>query len=129
RFPHKVKSLTISGVLSIKPENWIEIHKEDVESQTLLLQNEDVTKYFDNLHGSNWRQFIYLGRDEHWYPFHITKDLDGINSPVLYMVGEGNKAETNGAILYPLLKEDVHVSIIPFASHLVHSEQPEIYTK
>ena len=129
KFPHKVKSLTISGLLSEKPENWIEMHKKDVESQAQLLKNEDVVNYFDNLHRSDWKQFLYMGQDEHWYPFHETKDLDGINSPVLYMVGEGNKVETKGAILYPLLKEDVHVSIIPFASHLVHSEQPEIYTK
>ena len=129
KLPHKVKSLTISGVLPEKPENWFETHKEDVKSQAQLLQNKDVVNYFDNLHMSDWRQFIYMGQDEEWYPFHETKDLDGINSPVLYMVGDGNKGETKGAILYPLLKENVHVSIIPFASHLVHSEQPEIYTK
>lgn len=45
------------------------------------------------------------------------------------MVGEGNKGETKGAILYPQMKENVHVSIIPFASHLVHTDQPDIYTK
>ncbi|WP_336498974.1 alpha/beta hydrolase [Psychrobacillus sp. FJAT-51614] len=129
KFPHKVKSLTISGVLSKKPDNWIQLHNEDVEFQAQLLQNEDAVNFFDNLHGSDWRQFIYMGKDEHWYPFQMTKDLDGINSPVLYMVGEENKGETEGTILYPLLKEDVHVSIIPFASHLVHSEQPEVYTK
>lgn len=52
-----------------------------------------------------------------------------MTSPVLYMVGEGNKIETKGALLYPAMKEDVHVCIIPFAAHLVHDEQPEIYTK
>lgn len=129
KFPHKVKSLTISGVLSTKPEKWIEMNKVEVEYQSQLLQNEDVVNHFDNLHKSDWKQFLYMAQDENWYPFQETKDLDGINSPVLYMVGEGNKDETKGAILYPLLKEDVHVSIIPFASHLVHSEQPEIYTK
>lgn len=129
KFPHKVKSLTISGVLSTKPVSWNEMHKKEVESHAQLLQNEDAFNYFDNLHSSDWRKFLYMAQDELWYPFHMTKDLDGINSPVLYMVGEGNKGETKGAILYPLLKEDVHVSIIPFASHLVHSEQPEIFTK
>ena len=32
KFPEKVKSLTISGVLAQKPDNWSEMHKEDVES-------------------------------------------------------------------------------------------------
>ncbi|WP_075618015.1 alpha/beta fold hydrolase [Paenisporosarcina indica] len=129
KYPHKVKSLTISGVLAEKPENWLDLHNEDVASQSQLLQNDDAINYFNQLHSSDWRQFLYIGRDEDWYPFNETKNLDGILSPILYMVGEGNKGETIGAILYPQMKENVHVSIIPFASHLVHSEQPEIYTK
>lgn len=129
RFPYKVKSLTISGISPEKPENWLQTHKEDVEMQTQLLQDEDAVNFLDHLHMSDWKQFIFMARDEEWYPFHETKNLDGINSPILFMVGEGNKSETKGAVLYPLIKEDVHVSIIPFASHLVHSEQPEIYTK
>lgn len=115
--------------MSKEPDNWLDLQKEDVEVQAQLLQNDEAINYFDKLHKSDWRQFLYMGRDEEWYPFEETKDLDGIDSPVLYMVGEGNRAETKGALVYPLMKEDVHVSIIPFASHLVHSEQPEIYTK
>lgn len=129
KFPHRVNSLTISGILPEKPKKWLEMNKEDAESQAQLLQNDDAVNYFDSLHMSDWRQFLYMARDEEWYPFQVTKDLDGINSPVLYMVGEGKISETKGAIVYPLIKDDVHVSIIPFASHLIHSEQPEIYTK
>lgn len=70
-----------------------------------------------------------MAKDDNWYPFEVTKDLEGITSPVLFIVGEGNKDETKGALFYPSIKDDVHVSIIPFASHLVHFEQPEIYTK
>ncbi|ATP40439.1 alpha/beta hydrolase [Solibacillus sp. R5-41] len=129
KFPHKVKSLTISGVLCEKPDNWNEMHKKEVESQARLLQNKEAANYFDNIHNTDWRQFLHRAKDEHWYPFYVTKDLDGIGAPVLFIVGEGNTAETKGATLYPLLKKNVHVSIIPFASHLVHCEQPEIYTK
>ena len=128
-FPHKAKSLCISGVLSERPDNWPEIHKEDVENWAQLLQHEETVKYFDSIHMSDWKQFLNMGQNQEWYPFEETKDLDGINCPVLYIVGEGNKDETKGAIVYPLMKEDVHVSIVPFAAHLIHSEQPEIYTK
>lgn len=129
RFPHKVKSLSVSGILSERPDNWLEMHKENVEGQTQLIHDEESVRYFDSIHMSDWKQFLLMGRNEEWYPFDETKDLDGINCPVLYIVGEGNKDETKGAIVYPLLKDNVHVSIIPFAAHLIHSDQPEIYTK
>ncbi|MFD1019654.1 alpha/beta fold hydrolase [Thalassobacillus hwangdonensis] len=129
RYSHKIKSLTISGILSEKPDNWLELQKEDVEHQAQLLKNKDAVSYFDSLHKSDWRQFLEMAKNDEWYPFEETKDLDGFNAPVLYMVGERNEAETKGALFYPSLKEDVHVSIIPFASHLVHSEQPDIYSR
>ena len=128
-FPQNAKSLCISGVLPEKPDNWLELHIENVEGQTQLLHHEESVKYFDRVHRFDWKQFLYMGRNEEWYPFEETKDLDGIACPVLYMVGEENKDETKGSIVYPLMKENVHVSIIPFAGHLIHSDQPEIYTK
>lgn len=129
RFPDKVKSLTISGVQSQKPSNWLVLHREEVEQQTQLLQNHEAIEYFDRVHQSNWRQLLEIVQDENWYPFKETEDLSGITSPILYMVGEGLEAEKKGTLYYPTIKDDVHVSIIPFSSHLVHFEQPEIYTK
>ena len=128
RFPNRIKSLTVSGVIPRKPTNWGEIHKKEVDNQSLFLQNEEATNYYDQLHSSDWRQFIYMGRKEDWYPFEETKEIPLRDIPVLYMVGEGNEHEKNGAILYPQAHENIHVAIIPFASHLVHAEQPKIYT-
>ncbi|WP_240628615.1 alpha/beta fold hydrolase [Bacillus salacetis] len=67
--------------------------------------------------------------DENWYPFKDTTDITDISSPLLLLVGEGNEYETAGVQTYPEFSEQVHISVIPFASHLVHSEQPELYTK
>ncbi len=128
RFPHKTRSLTISGIFADKPSNWTDLHKEDVKSQSELLKNDDMVHYFNHIHQTNWRQFLDFAKDDTWYPFEETRNLNTISSPVLYMVGEGNKAETKGAITYPSIKEDIHVCILPFASHLVHTEQPEIYS-
>ncbi|WP_407272866.1 alpha/beta fold hydrolase [Radiobacillus sp. PE A8.2] len=125
----RIKTLTLSGILHKKPDNWLEMHKEDVEFQAQLLQDEETVNYFNSVHAADWKQFIYMGREENWYPFEETGDVAAINFPTLYMVGEGNKAETKGAISYPQLNDHIHVSIIPFASHLVHSQQPEIYTR
>ncbi|RCW76942.1 alpha/beta fold hydrolase [Saliterribacillus persicus] len=129
RFTKKTKSLTISGVMFEKPNNWLELHKQDMERQEQLMKNDEIVGFFNNLHKSNWKESLEIAKDENWYPFEITKDLEDITSPILFMVGEGNKTETKGALFYPSIKDDVHVSIIPFASHLVHSEQPDIYTK
>lgn len=129
RFPDKVKSLTISGVMTEKPGNWLQMHQKEIAFQTRLLENEQAVNHFNELHKGDWRQFLYMGRNETWYPFQETKDLSGIHSPVLFIAGEGNPNETKGAISYPAMNKNVHVAIIPFASHLVHSEQPELYTK
>lgn len=128
-FPEKVKSLTLSGITPGKPENWNQMHKEDVAVQTQLLQNEEAIHHFDQLHAADWKQFLYMARNDEWYPFEETKDLAGIRSPILLIVGEGNPNETTGAISYRSMHENVHVSIIPFASHLVHMEQPQLYSE
>ncbi|QBP40189.1 alpha/beta fold hydrolase [Paenisporosarcina antarctica] len=94
-----------------------------------MIIHEESVKYVNRVHRSDWKQFLFMGRNEEWYPFEETKDLVGIACPVVFMVGEGNKDETKGAIMYPLMKENIHVSIIPFAGHLIHSDQPKIYTK
>lgn len=129
KFPKKVKSLTISGVTASKPGNWREMHQEEVAFQTQLLENEQAVAYFNELHKSDWRQFIYMGRNAEWYPFQETEDLSGLDMPTLFIVGEANPNETKGALSYPATNPNVHVAIIPFASHLVHTDQPELYTK
>ncbi|ANC76377.1 alpha/beta hydrolase [Fictibacillus phosphorivorans] len=127
-YPHKVQSLTLSGILPEKPSNWLEAHQKDVEYQSKILESKEVTDYFNSLHGEGWKQFINMGREVDWYPFNETSELT-MNLPILFLVGEGNVNETKGAIIYPKLNKQVHVSIIPFAAHLVHSEQPEVYSK
>ena len=129
RFPHRVESLVLSGVIAEKPEDWLERHREEVESQRSLLEDEKSIKYFNALHESDWRQFLKLAREEDWYPFDLTKDLNGIHSPVLYMVGDGYAAECKSALMYQSLHEEIHVAIIPFAAHLVHDQQPDLYSR
>ncbi|ANU22032.1 alpha/beta fold hydrolase [Planococcus donghaensis] len=129
RFPEKVKSLTLSGITPEKPEDWLEMHKQEVRFQTELLENNEAIAYFDQLHLSDWKHLLDVVRNSEWYPFGETKDLTDIKSPILLIVGEGNPNETKGAITYPLMQDNVHVSIIPFASHLVHSEQPKLYSE
>lgn len=126
-YPEKVKSLSISGILPKKPNNWEELHNQQVKMQRQLLRNEEQVEYFNELHYANWRELIYLARDEDWYPFDQTKTLSDLQVPVLYMVGEANPVEVEGATVYSD-SEHFHSAVIPFAGHMVHVEQPELYT-
>jgi pimeloyl-ACP methyl ester carboxylesterase len=127
--PGHVKTLTLSGVMPKKPINWLEIHNQEVEHQIELLRDEKVGQYFDHLHNEGWREFIYMARNPDWYPFAVTENIREIEKPILFIVGEGNVSETKGVLIYPEMKSHVHVSVIPFASHLVQDQQPEIYNR
>jgi len=126
-FPELVKTLTVSGMMVIKPANWLELHESDVKFQAKLLENKDAILYYNQLHASDWKQFIYFGRQEDWYPFEDMKAITHFQFPVLILVGERNPWETAAVEYYPRNNAFVHVAVIPFAAHLVHSEQPEMY--
>ena len=87
-----------------------------------------MTSQLNLMHESDWKEFIYMARDEDWYPFEYTSDLDNIHAPILFMVGEGNKEEVASAAKYQRRHNHLHVCVIPFASHLVHEEKPDMYT-
>lgn len=129
RFPSKVKSLTISGVTAEKPDNWAQLREQETRNQQQIFQYEETNAYFDQLHKGDWRKLIEMGQSEEWYPFEETNDLSGIHAPILYIAGEGNPNETKGVLYYPNKHENVRVSVIPFASHLVHAEQAELHAK
>lgn len=128
-FPDFISTLTVSGISPVKPDNWLELHNSDVSVQKSLLKNEEAIGYFDNLHDTDWRQFIYLGQNEDWYPFKDMKAFDDFNFQSLFVVGERNPWETVAVNIYPKNNKNVHVAVIPFAGHLVHTEQPELYCK
>lgn len=129
RYPDKLKSLTISGVTKRMPENWREMHQEDVKMQAQLMSSEEAVTYFNALHGPDWSRFIEMGRSEEWYPFHETGDLAGITAPILAIAGEDSPHEVKSLMEYRAEFKNVHIATIPFAGHLVHAEQPEVYSK
>ncbi|MCP3027102.1 alpha/beta fold hydrolase [Halobacillus sp. A5] len=129
KYPYFLISLTLSGITADRQDNWKELHGEDIRAQENLLHDTEIIKVLNQMHDSDWKQFIYKGRDEDWYPFEHTGDLEGIKAPILFMVGEGNKAEVESASKYQRLHDNVHVCVIPFASHLVHEQKPDVYTE
>lgn len=59
----------------------------------------------------------------------VLKAVTEFEFPVLFIVGENKQNETIGASIYPELNPNIRIAIVPFKGHLVHTEQPEIYTK
>lgn len=129
KYPERIESLTLSGITADKPDDWAESHAQDVKLQSALLENKESVSQLDQLHQSDWKQFIYMARDIDWYPFDYTSNLNGISAPILFIVGEGNKAEVASASKYQGLHENVHVAVLPFSTHLVHVQQPKLYTE
>jgi pimeloyl-ACP methyl ester carboxylesterase len=129
-YPELVRSLTLSGIMPIKPDNWNQINEEEVKQQQTLINDINAVSYFNSLHNENsWRSLLNITKNNSWYPFQVTSDVSNISSPVMIIVGEGNKNETRGAIYYQELLPEAHIAVIPFASHQVHNEEPEIYSK
>lgn len=126
-YPEKIITLTLSGIMSEKPSDWESLNKKDKESASTLLNNSEAINYFDTIHKGDWRKLLKLTEKPDWYPFEETADLSALNFPILYIVGENNPRETAGTLKYPETNKNVHVSIIPFAGHTVHLDQPEIY--
>lgn len=129
RFPECVKSLVLSGITKDRPADWETLHAEDAHFQSLLLQDAEATAYFEALHGAGWQRFIQMGQRPDWYPFQETQSLNGIDAPILVLAGEKSAPEVAGAVEYKKAQENIQIAVIPFASHLVHSDQPEIFTE
>lgn len=129
KYPNSLSSLTLSGMTADKPDNWGALHEEEVKMQQQLLNNEELSATLDQLHKSDWRQFIHMAKDESWYPFEYTKNLEEVNAPTLIIAGEGNKNEVATASKYQRMHENVHVGVIPFGTHLIHEQQPFLYNE
>lgn len=126
-YPNKVISLTLSGIMSKKPADWESLNQEDKESTAEILSNPETEEYFNSIHKGNWKELLETTEESDWYPFDQTADLSMLDFPILYIVGESNPRETAGTLSYPKTNKNIHVSIIPFAGHTVHLDQPEIY--
>ena len=128
RHPRVTKSLIISGVTPTKPENWNDLHLRQKENQRMLLENQETVNYFNTLHKSDWREFLTLAKDEDWYPFEETSKLKDNKCPVLIISGNQLPSETASHAIYKDV-EHIQVEILPDAGHLVHQQQPELYTQ
>ena len=128
RFPGFVTSLTLSGIIPQKPTNWDELRQADMAMQNGILENAHAIHYFDSIHQSDWKDFLRKSIEQDWYPFDETGNVEKLQCRTLFIVGEAKEHEVFGTTIYPKQNEQIHVAVVPLAGHLVHSEQPELYT-
>lgn len=130
KYPDQVATLTFSGIFPIEPDNWKELSKQEAENYEQLFKNEEVVPILDEMHGENdWKALLRSFQEDDFYPFNETGDLSELSVPTLCLFGEAEENERLAAMAYKQLKPDIHVSIIPFAGHLVHRDQPDLYSQ
>lgn len=127
RFPEKVTSLILTGVLPKQPENWEEQLREQTELQNNVMKDEKAVQYLNQIHEGDWKSLLTFAQQEDWYPFEETRDLSSLSMPTLFLVGEQNPDEVVGATIYPKQNKNIHVAVIPFAGHLPQWDQPELF--
>lgn len=130
QYPSKVKSLTFSGIFPEKPDHWEALRKEEDERFEKLFENEKVVSQLNQMHGKNdWKTMLRSWNQPGWYPFHETGNISELAVPALCIVGGTLEDEFSAAISFKQLNPAIHIAIIPFAGHLVHREQPTLYTQ
>ncbi|MDX8367991.1 alpha/beta hydrolase [Cytobacillus sp. IB215665] len=129
-FPNKVRSLSYSGIFPVEPDNWAELSREEAEGYEQLFNNEEAVAFLNEIHGENdWKSLLQSFNGDKFYPFDETGDVANIKIPTLCIVGEKQELEVSAAITYKQLNASINIAVIPFAGHLVHREQPDLYSQ
>ncbi|MGD6874750.1 alpha/beta fold hydrolase [Sutcliffiella horikoshii] len=129
-YPEKVDTLCFSGIFPIKPDNWDELSKEEAEGHEQLFENEEAVAFLNEIHGNNdWKALLHSFHTEDFYPFEEIGDVGNLGVPTLCMVGEKQSLEVSAAIIFQEKNPNIHMAVIPFAGHLVHREQPDLYSQ
>ncbi|MBM7578590.1 alpha/beta fold hydrolase [Jeotgalibacillus terrae] len=128
--PGKVKSLSFSGVLPSVPVNWTELSNEEAASYDQLFDNQEAVTFLNDIHGDNdWKATLQSFTAEDFYPFDETGDVSSLKTPTLCVVGDQQELEVSAALTYKQLNQNINISVIPFSGHLVHREQPDLYSE
>ncbi|UBH22642.1 alpha/beta hydrolase [Macrococcus armenti] len=125
---HRVKSLVLTGIMTVKYEGFDLSSKEEDERLMEIIELDEVINYMDEIHEGDWRKVITNDVGKDWYPFEYTSKFPLIDKPALLCVGENAHHELNG-IEQLYMNDNVHIAIVPFAGHLANEMQPELFSK
>lgn len=125
---HRVKSLVLTGIMTVKYEGFDLSSKEEDERLMEIIELDEVINYMDEIHEGDWRKVITNDVGKDWYPFEYTSQLHHIDKPALLCIGETARHELSG-IEQLYMNDNVHIAIVPFAGHLANEMQPELFSK
>ncbi len=128
-YPEKVRTLTFSGIFPVKRDNWEESLEYEAKCHQQLMENEEVVTYMNQIHEkSDWKALLESWQVKDWYPYDETGEVVNLQIPTLCIVGGDSEDEVTAATTFKQLNKNIHIAVIPFAGHLVHSDQPKIYS-
>ncbi|PFR51375.1 alpha/beta fold hydrolase [Bacillus cereus] len=129
KYPEKVRTLTLSGIFPLKRENWEESQEYEARDHQQLMENEEFVTYMNQIHEkSDWKALLESWQVKDWYPFDETGDVASLQVPILCIAGGDSEDEVTAATTFKQLNDNIHIAVIPFAGHLVHNDQPGIYS-
>ncbi|MDW3036963.1 MULTISPECIES: alpha/beta fold hydrolase [Bacillus cereus group] len=129
KYPEKVRTLTFSGIFPVKRDNWEESLEYEAKCHQQLMKNEEVVTYMNQIHEkSDWKALLESWQVKDWYPFDETGDVVNLQIPTLCIAGGDSEDEVTAATTFKQLNGNIHIAVIPFAGHLVHNNQPKIYS-
>lgn len=129
-YPEKVETLCFSGIFPIKPDNWDELSKEEAQAHEQLFENKEAVAFLNDIHGNNdWKALLHSFQAEDFYPFEEIGDVGNLTVPTICLVGEKQSIEVSAAVTFQEKNPKIHMAVIPFAGHLVHREQPDLYSQ
>lgn len=129
KYPEKVRTLTFSGIFPVKRDNWEESLEYEAKCHQQLMKNEEVVTYMNQIHEkSDWKALLESWQVKDWYPFDEIGDVANLQIPTLCIVGGDSEDEVTAATTFKQLNGNIHIAVIPFAGHLVHNDQPKIYS-
>lgn len=127
QYPKYVRSINVSGLMFVKPRDYELIIENDKKNMEMILQDEEASKYLDNLHDANWRIFIDVARNKNWYPFEDNQKFLTLGVRKYAILGE--LAEHEVKSLHRARDKNINLTIIKKSGHLVNHENAEAYIK
>ena len=122
KYKSSVKSLTLSGLMFKEPHNYIELHKNEVEMQSKVLESKETTTYFDSIHPPDWRQLLDITRNPSWYPFDKNAEVLEENLPIHVIAGSESTHELE--TIDDHIRATASVSVIDNGGHLLNHDNP-----
>ena len=128
-YPEMVLSATFSGISSSKTEDYDERLEEEQAHYETLFEDAEISCILTELHTDNdWKALLTSFNSTDFYPFEQLALVRTLVMPLLCIMGDELLREVEAAAEFKGLQPAMQLAILPSAGHLVHRDQPELYS-